>query len=218
MMRGIQNDVLFQIRNIDRKPVSLPNDTLTINIVDPLSDTLLMSRELTAVNTAKGVYQLVIQPAEMDTWMLGPLRWSILRTRDNISAMLWTDQNYTPFATFMLLEAPWPGPAPTISTLWQFFSLANDGWYYSPTLPGALQDGYVNAMQTFHFSLLNFIGTVRIDTTTVVQPAPSDWTTASVQNYNFVNVAEIDVPGDFLWLRVAINLTAGAVVQVDFKG
>jgi hypothetical protein len=218
LMRGVQNEVLFQVRNIDRKPVSLPDTTLTINIVDPRSNTLLMSRDLISVNAAKGVYQLVILTAEMDTWVIGPLRWSIVHSRDNGTVMLWIDRNYTPFGTLMLLEGPLPGPAATISTAWQYFTLAADGWYYSPMLPGAMQDGYINAMQTFYLDLSSFVGTVRIDTATVVQPALSDWSVAFIQSYNFINAAEIDIAGNFQWLRIAINLTAGSVIQADFKG
>ena len=68
LVRGVTNEIVFFVRDLDRKPVALPTDnTLTIFIVDTKTDTILMSRDLTIVDLAKGIYQFATLPAEMDT-------------------------------------------------------------------------------------------------------------------------------------------------------
>ena len=222
LVRGVVNEIVFFVRDIDRKPVALSvADSLTINIVDPLTETLLMSRDLTIYDLAKGIYQFSTLPSEMDTWPTGPLRWSIAHNRQSgDTVMLWTDLNYSPFSSLRVTDSPTPGPAPTQTLVWTAFSQLVDGNYYSSVLMGAAQDGYVNGMQSFVITLEDFTGTIRIDATLVSQPTADegDWFEVDHADYTAISGnTVIDVQGNYLWLRMVVTLTSGSLTEVAYK-
>lgn len=224
LVRGVTNEIIFFVRDIDRKPVVMAvDDSLTINIVDTRNDTLLMSRDLTAWDLAKGIYQFATLPSEMDTWPSGPLRWSMAFNRGGIdTVMLWTDQTYSPYSSLVIIESPTPGPAPTISFLWADMSVLIDGLYYSSSLPGAAQDGYVNGIQTFVLALDDFTGTVRYDGSLVAQPDPSvsspDWIELLSEDFDAVTETHVtNLLGNYLWLRMVVTLVDGTITRVDYK-
>ena len=224
LVRGVTNEVIFFIRDIDRKPVSLAmGDSLTINIVDPHTQTLLMSRALTVFDLDKGIYQFATLPAEMDTWPTGPVRWSVSYTRHSGGTiMMWTDQSYSPYSSLYVTESPSGGPAPTLTIPWSSFSLLTGASYYNGPLAGAAQDGYLNGMQTFVPTMVDFTGTVEIDASMVTQPDMSaespDWFSISSTVYTaFTGNDTYDLTGNYLWLRILVILTSGSVTQVTYK-
>jgi uncharacterized protein YeaC (DUF1315 family) len=111
LVRGMQNEVAFCVRNVDRKPVALPgSDVLTIYVVDITSNKLLMQRDLLPTDVARGIYQLIVTAHEIDTWPTGPMRWSLVRARSDANVMLWLDQDYTPHGVLFVDPSPLPGP------------------------------------------------------------------------------------------------------------
>jgi hypothetical protein len=238
LVRGVTNEVVFFIRDIDRKPVSLGNgDTLTINIIDPATQTLLMTRDLTVFDLAKGIYQFATLPAEMDTWPTGPVRWSVSYTRaSGGTIMMWTDMNYSPYSSLYVTESTLGGPAPTITIPWDDFGLltcpprCSPSWpslipstsYYHGPLAGAAQDGYLNGMQTFVPSMVDFTGTIEIDATLVAQPDMSaespDWFSVSSTVYTaFTGNDTYNITGNYIWLRIAVIWQSGSVTQIQYK-
>jgi hypothetical protein len=224
LVRGVTNEVVFFIRDIDRKPVSFSmGDSLTINIVDPATQTLLMSRDFTVYDLANGIYQFTTLPAEMDTWPTGPLRWSVGYNRaSGGTIMMWTDQSYSPYSSLYVTQSPSGGPAPTLTILWDAFTLLTGCNYYNGPLAGAAQDGYLNGMQTFVPSMVNFTGTIEIDASMVTQPDMSaespDWFSIDSTVYtNFTGDDTYDLIGNYLWLRIVVTLTSGSVTQVAYK-
>lgn len=223
LLRGVKNEIVFFVRDIDRKPVTLAaGDSLTINIVG--EDALLMTRNLTVVDSTKGIYQLATLPSEMDTWPTGPIRWSMLynRSATNDSVMLWTDLSYSPYSYLYLTDGPLPGPAPTATILWADLSMLLTNNYYSQSLSGAAQDGYYNGVQTFVYTMTGFTGTVEIDATMIAQPdlsaESSDWFSVDSVTYsNFTGNASRNVVGNYLWLRMIVTPTSGTFVEAKYK-
>src|ERR1019366_3038440 len=69
LIRSVQNEITFYVRDVDRKPVSIGFvETLTINIVDLETQTTLMTRNLSTINASSGIYLLTVLPAEMNDW------------------------------------------------------------------------------------------------------------------------------------------------------
>ena len=112
LVRGEQNEVAFCLRDVDHKPVSLPgDDSLTIHIVDTDANKLLLTRDLLALDVARGIYQLILTSDDIAAWPTGPLRWTLVRNRaDTTVVMLWTDQDYTPSGKLYIAAPPLPGP------------------------------------------------------------------------------------------------------------
>lgn len=234
LVRGVTNEVVFFIRDIDRKPVStVSGDSLTINIVDPKTQTLLMTRAFTVFDLSKGIYQFTTLPAEMDTWPTGPLRWSVSYTRaSGGTILLWTDMDYSPYSNLYITELPTPGPSPTVTIPWDEFGLltSDPSWntlpcpcnYYYGPLAGAAQDGYLNGVQTFVPSMVGFTGTIEIDAALVAQPDMSaespDWFSVDSTTYSdFTGNDTYNITGNYLWLRIMVTVTSGSVTQVAYK-
>lgn len=209
VIRGVQNEIIFQVRDIDHKPVTVTNsDTVTIHILNETANTVLMRRDLSLIDTIKGAYQLVILPGEMDHWLTGPLRYCMTRN----GKMMWTDQSYGAYGMLLVSDGPLPGLASAVSATWDDFS-PGDGVWYSPTFVGAGQDSFTNGVHTFRVTMSDFTGTVRIDAIPIEQ---SDWYPVLSRDYtDFDGTATLDVQGNFLALRVAVTED---VMEVQYKG
>lgn len=227
LVRGVQNDILFFVRNLDRNPANTANfQTVTIHIIDPGSAILLMSRNLLTIDPAGGLYMLTILPSETADWLTGALRWSVSVTRlDNSTVMLWTDRNYGPFGMAEMSDGPIPGPAaPTVLDPTTF--LQNNLVAYSPMLPGSAQLGYQNGLQTFAIYPAGFTGSVEIDASLAAQPTTdTDWFAISTTNYVFASTVDaISVTGSYVWLRVLVTTSPnlvpnanGSISQILYK-
>ena len=225
LVRGVQNEILFMVRDIDRKPVTLAmGDVLTINITNVQRDQLLLRRSLTVNDLQSGLYTLVTLPAEMDTWPTGPVPWSMTYTRasDGSTVMLWSDQNYSPFSSAYVTHSPYSGPAGTVTLVWSDFTVMDDSNYYSAALAAAAQDGFVNGMQTYVIDMTNFTGTVRVDGSLVAHPANTpesmDWFAATSDTYTAnTGQAVLNVQGNFVWTRIVVTVGSGTLNQLQYK-
>lgn len=220
IIRGVQNEILFFVRDLDRNVIKTTNfQQVTINIVDPTSSILLMSRNLSVVDAATALYMLTILAAETDSWETGSLRWSISVTRtDGSTVMLWTDMNYGPNSNLEVSD----GPVPT-ATLPLTLSPANfvitNGIASSGPLPGSAQLGYQNGLQTFAIYPLNFTGSVEFDGSLQSQPTTdSDWFAVQTTNYVLSNaLSTVNVTGSYLWLRTLVTTVSGSINQILYK-
>lgn len=228
IIRGVQNEILFFVRDLDRNPATtITFSQVTINIVDPESSTLLMTRNLSVVDAPTALYMLTILAAETANWETGPLRWSITVTRmDGSVVMLWTDMNYGPYSQLNVHDGPTPGA--TVATVLNpstFIINAPGMWGMvanSGALPGASQRGYQNGLQTFAVYPVNFTGSLEIDASLIAMPATdSDWFAVSTTNFtNSSTLSTINVTGNYLWLRMLIMTasgTTGTINQVLYK-
>jgi hypothetical protein len=220
--RGVQNEVLFFVRDLDRNSVNTATfQQVTINIVDPASSLLLMSRNLSVVDATTALYMLTILASETASWETGSLRWSISVTRlDGTVVMLWTDMNYGPNSTLEVRDGPIP-TATVAMILNPANFVVNNNVAASGSLPGSAQLGYQNGLQTFTIYPLAFTGSLEIDGSLHSLPAnDSDW--FAVSTWSFVSASSlsvINVVGSYLWLRVRLPQigTIGTINQILYK-
>lgn len=224
MVRGIQNEINFYVRDVDRKPVALINsETLTINIVDPATNTLLLQRNLTTIDSTQGIYLLTVLPSEMDAWATTSARWSLSYNRaDGSTVLMWTDRAYSPYSTLKVTEGPVPGPAPTVVLTTGDFTTNADTNLYSNALVGASTHGFVGGAQTFMITMTGFSGQIRIDGSLIVAPvntsASSDWFQVDLQTYTAkTGSVVLNEVGNYLWMRVVLIGSTGTVNQVQYK-
>ena len=220
IIRGVQNEILFFVRDLDRNPaVTTTFNQVTINIIDPPSSTLLMSRNLSVVDAPTALYMLTILAAETADWETGPLRWSISVTRaDGTVVMLWTDMNYGPYSILEVASGPVPGPTAAVILNPGTFVNTN-GVPISNKLPGASQLGYQNGLQTFAVYPLAFTGSVEIDGSLFSAPGSEDWFPISTTTFVVAStLSTINVTGNYLWLRVQLPIvTSGSINQILYK-
>lgn len=228
VVRGTQNEINFYVRDVDRKPVPLQNtETLTIKIVDPVTNELLLSRNLTTIDSAKGIYLLTFLPSEMDLWPTSPLNWSMTYNRaNNTSVLLWTDNAYTSHSTLTLFANPAPQSTNTNVLLSSDIMLLSDNNYYTSSLVGAAKFGYANGMQTFNIFMTGFTGNIRIDASLIDEPlndsSSPDWFQIDLQTYtNYTGNVVLNEQGSYLWMRTVILPAfgnTGSVTQIQYKG
>lgn len=225
MVRGIQNEVNFYVRDCDRKPVALGmSESLTIVITDPATDVLLMSRNLTVIDSTQGIYLLTVLPNEMDLWPTAPVRWSLSYNRvDGTTVLMWTDRNYSPYSELYVTKGPVPGPSPTIVVLWSDFVLMGDDNIYSPALIGAGYYGFTNGVQSFYMQQTTFTGSIRIDASLVLAPVDNDvstdWFEVDLQTYTAnTGYVLLNETGTYLWMRVVVlDGYTGTINQIEYK-
>jgi hypothetical protein len=63
--RGIDNTLVFTVKNSDQKPVSLVDYTAELDIIDDIDQTQIVTISGTAVDAAKGIFQFVITELEL---------------------------------------------------------------------------------------------------------------------------------------------------------
>jgi hypothetical protein len=223
MVRGVQNEINFYVRDVDRKPVSLGiTESLTINIVDLATDTLLMSRNLTTIDNTQGIYLLTVLPSEMDTWPTTPVRWSLGYNRvDGSTVLMWTDRGYSPYSTLTVSKGPVPGPMAAVIMQPGDLVMHMDGYLYSQSLRGSAANGYVGGVQTFVISLTNFTGSIRVDGSLVTAPVNTpfspDWFQVDLQTYTDTGTVVLNEVGNFLWMRIVFLPYTGAINGVQYK-
>ena len=209
LIRGVPNVIQFFVRDVDRHIAILPlaNATLTANIVDVNTQTLLLHRDLFVVNAATCLYGLSTQPADMVDWPTGYLGYSIqVKRADGSQTMLWTDRDYSPYGYCTLTDGPIPPPV-TPKVLDPTTFVVDLGYSYSSPVPGAAARGYPDGTQTFSFYTNNYTANVFIEASLVPSPATdqSNWFKVADQGFVAANgVTQVTVEGNFLWLRVAL--------------
>jgi hypothetical protein len=211
LVRNVQNEIRFYVRDVDRKPVALDNtETLTINIVDLVTDLTIMTRDLTTIDASKGIYLLTTLPSEMDTWpTTNALRWSIMYNRvDGASVLLWTDRSYSPYSDCTVTEGPAPAQALSTTVLNVDMIIDAPNTFTSP-LVGAFVHGYLGGMQTFAVAMTNYTGDIRIDasleTTPVNTLGSSDWFQVDLQSYVAkTGTAVLNEQGNYQWMRLVV--------------
>jgi hypothetical protein len=220
VIRGVQNEILFFVRDLDRNPaVTTTFSQVTISISDPATSTLLLSRSLSVVDAASALYLLTILPSETANWQVGWLRWAMTVTRtDGSNVMLWTDTAYGSDSALEVRDGPDPTPAAPMVLDPSSFTIT-DGLAISSALPGAAQTGYQNATQTFALYPVVFTGSVEIQASLMDQPLQNtDWFTVATIPYTLADsLTTLTYTGSYLWMRVRISASAGRINQILYK-
>jgi len=95
--------------------------------------------------------------------------------------------------------------------------------YYSDKIQG---DGYFGSSDGLHTAMIsadmNFIGTATIQASLATNPGPNDWFDVSgtgisyaVMDYRTENTVDcVNFTGNFVWVRGAVYINAGAVYSI----
>jgi len=222
LLRSVQNEIEFFLRDIDRKAVDLDDVTsVEIVITDQQSNRLLLRRALTVTDEPRALMRLAIAPGETDDWPIGFLRWSVILTRDSDSAeiMLWTDRDYQPFGFLRLMAGPLPAPTPETNIDPDDLT-PSDGYLVSSALSGAARLGQADGVQTFVFDLDGFIGDIIIEGSLEDQPtSDDDWFEIEWQEIvgNTTEVMTRTITANAIYLRLRIRTLLGSVNAITYR-
>lgn len=220
--RGIDNQIRFRIRNLDRKPVSVDHLSLRARLVNiengervferyanlatVKGDAYLPVFEGDLMNVSPGFYHLIITGEEA----LVPQ----LEIGENMQTPFFVDGDSNIVAKVEVVASADPTP-------WPSTVLGPDNWtpkydagspprYFSSAIPGARIKNHMGGLHTFAAYTTDFTGTLQVVATLELQPPdtleqyfPIDLTsgTTLVEFTEFTGVVSYSFEANFMWLR-----------------
>lgn len=213
LYRGVQCEVEFTVRNVDRKPINLQGKTLTASLIDESNGETLLMRDLEIVNAQKGKAKLVISPVDTVDWQLGVHNYSILITNeDGSQSLLFMDENYKAVGHFQLGDAALPHvlESKEVTTFTPVSRHYNEGTYYvSSTLEGSSMAAYINTVHTLAVYAENFTGKFWVEAALTEEiPHEEDWfvvnllpESAEWQVVDFTGLEAFTIDACIMWVR-----------------
>jgi hypothetical protein len=182
--------------------------TLSFNIIDRWSETILLQRTMTVIDITRSFYNVAITPSDVIDWAIGEYQYSVTVTNSDSSVIiLYTDLDYSPYGNIALVPGPFPQAAPVLSMDPSTWNLLNY-YQYSPLLIGSSQFGYPQGSQTFTFYLSNYTGTINIYGSLNQNPDPTNpadfFIVAQPYYVNQNGPQQLTVNGNYIWMQVQI--------------
>lgn len=169
VVRGIDNVLLFEIKNADQKPVSILNVyTPKVQIFDE-KDVLVISKDGTVKETStpnyKGQFTLTLTENELLGVKGQYLKYVVFlnKTADGSDTITYADTAFGPSGTIEIISTAFPGPLASYSIT--TFVQSETDVYYSETISAQPAINGNEALHTAAFYTTNFTGTFTIQAT-----------------------------------------------------
>jgi hypothetical protein len=213
LFRDTSNVIDVRIRDIDRKPVILPEGSV-LDLVIRDDITLVASRRLTVVNAAKGLYRVVMRPEDMPN--TGSLfSFFIVQTAaDGTETLLFTDRARSPRGVAEILTGHVMQPRPSVEV------------FYENLLPLDLSfqsSAYASHgdRHTVAIYLNTFSGTFKVEATLDDSPGgDSRWFEVTSQSYDEISgIKTLSFEGGFTFVRFRVTPldTIGEFLKIIYR-
>jgi hypothetical protein len=217
----VDNEIEFWVKNIDRRAVALTGSILTMHITDIKNNKILLTRELTVVDAAKGLVRLFVSGDEAAAMPLGFMHYSIVMLRpDDVTVMLYTDRERKGLGNIEVISGPIPAPLePTYLSLADFITLV--GKQYSSPLPGAAMVNNLSGQHSLVIDYNEFIGKISVQGTLEPQPSHTsdNWFTVTTDEHLTATtlLKNIAFEGNLMWVRVVVERQSGNVDSFQYR-
>lgn len=217
--KGVNNPVLVNARDQDRKPVNLLNKTLTLNLLDRNGISVLR-KPARDVNFTQGLAEIRIDKEDLDAVENGLYKASVSVTDINGNIIpLYSGQDFTNRLEVEVIDGEYSEPVPTVESTAD--TLLMDGRYVTGPFKGDKQDGDASGLHTVAFYLTNFKGRLYVEASldlsnsqgwfpVALNNGQEYWTaleSTGIEAFNFV--------GNFYWVRFLIKADADNTGTVD---
>jgi hypothetical protein len=217
--RYVDTEVQFWIKDFDRRAVDLTGATLTLKLIDPRTETVLLSRALTVVDAVNGLAKFNLTAADTSGLPLSSLSYSIIMTVAGVQSLLYTDRDRRGIGTADVVNGPIPPPVdPYIALLSNFTS--RNGSKYSSAYAGAANVLDLTGQHSVVNALTGWTGTFAVQASLESNPtSDADWFNVMTKSYvTSTQNDHITFEGNFLWVRfVVTNDTAGTLSQITYR-
>ena len=223
LFTGLDNEFIFYIKNIDRKPIQLHGQTIMANLTNRETQAKLVSKKCQIVDFDEGKVKFVVTSGEISAIQNGFL--DLVFTYVNSQGLnlpLFVDQNLRPNYTVEVSDQTANIPL-TTSTATSF--TLSSGYYYSSNLPGPGAYNKVNGMITLAVYGTNYTGNFYIQGALEENPTENDWFniilgTYTDEHYPYTSFTGID-PWTFRtnikYLRTKFTQTQGTLDKVIIR-
>jgi hypothetical protein len=156
--KGVDSVLSFDIKNQDRKPVSLLEKDVMVNIMQVRTGELVVQRRAQKVQPEVGFCEVTIFAADIEHLEPGFYQVSaVIYENDGIARSLYTDHNRRATMELEICDGAYPKFAPSTELV---FTEINGSWYSQP-LKGSMQLNDSNTLHTIQIKVSGFTGVFR---------------------------------------------------------
>jgi len=206
LTKGVTTEVMFFIKDVDRKPVTISQmsntgvTALRVVITDENTGDLLLGTQTPfdpnavvdaksilvpapGITPDKGVWMLKLDKLDIVDWPLGMLRYSIIMDRTDDQVMLYSDRGYGPYSQLQVLNGPFPAPREAETILPGDMVFLGPS-RYSGAYRGAANVGNISGQHSIVAKLTGFKGSITLQGSLENSPSQNDadWFYANVTN------------------------------------
>lgn len=217
----VDNQIDIWVKNIDRKAVTMANATVSLNIIDPHINRIVMTRDLEVVDAPKGLLKLFVAGEEAAALPIGAMNYSVIVTNTvtNQQTLLYTDRERRGLGVVEIVQGPIPDPPEPYRMSFSDF-IQRDGKYYSENLVGAAGVDNYSGQHSIVVTFANFSGKFTIQGSLQENPSSldSNWFNISTQEFvNQTSLTHIPFEGNILWARFVIELFDGTIERIEYR-
>lgn len=237
--KGSTNDIEFEIKDNDRKPVNVEGMNPYITIIDHDTRKVVLEKPLDVLDPVKGKLKFRMYPFETVDLYVGYYNYSIqLEYDDGTKHLLYTDLNYSASGWFELKDNALPNhkPAEELEGM-DKWTPTHQGVYpggftkwTSSSVKGDAAHGFKDGLHTVALYLQNYTGKLKMEGSLEINPPTDeqDWFDINLSpntiELNFMNYSGIE-PFNFTanvsWLRFIAypdeELNKGTITKVLVK-
>ena len=224
--KGVTNDIIFTVRNRDRKLQNVTSSTVHAHIVDPSTRKQVVSKILDNTNDV-GKLKLTIYAGDIQQLIPGLYKMYITHSSDETSDRpLYTDQNNNMSFNIDITDqvAATPIATQTQSTFLQTADTntgADANVFVTDALYGNLDQNFPDALHTMAVYLEGYTGTVTIQascltTTPDTEHQSTDWFDVDAVEFTEAdsNIYVSNFNVNCNWVRLITEPLTGEVAQV----
>ena len=228
--RGVTNEILFTVRNRDRKLQNVSPDTLTAYIVNPFTNTRVLTKTLT--NTLDiGKVKLTLHAGDLANIDKGLYRVHVTRLNaSNVDSPLYSDQDNRVTFDLDITDQAYTNPTPTQSeNVFLQTSSTSDGAvanvFVTNSLYGNLERNFPDACHSMAIFLDGYTGNIDVQASCLsnvpdTEDQSTDWFIVKSMQITADN-ANSTVTTNFTvncnWIRVVSTPDAGTISKVQLR-
>lgn len=208
--RGIDNTVVFNVKNSDQKPVNLTNHQLILSLIDDSDTTKLIEIQGSAVDASKGVFNFTIPKSDVDNldreWYNYALK---ARTASNTEFLIFADDFFTARGQIQIQEGFTPSFVAS-----NILILTDTG--AGTKISSAVVAGQSNVF-SFQIYFSNFTGTITPQATLdpVAGINANSWIDLSATNYTAQTQTVFNFyDAGYTAMRYKVQTTTGSVAKI----
>lgn len=208
--RGIDNTVVFNVKNSDQKPVNLANHRMFLSVIDDDNNTKYVEIEGSAVDAVKGIFSFVLPSGEVNNLDQERYNYALKAvTAGSQEILLYADDYFTVRGQLEVQDGYAPSFTASATLL---LTDVSEGVKLSSSVRAGLSNVY-----SFQIYFNNFTGTVTPQATLdpLANISNSSWFDLTPINYTAQTQTVFQFfDAGYTSMRFKFQITSGSVVKI----
>jgi hypothetical protein len=217
---NVDNPIDFYIRNYDRKIVLIADgETYAMIISHPKTGVVFLQRDFTVVDAPTGHLRLTITASESVNYPIGNLVYSVTKTANGSTTLLFTDRDHGPQSGIEVKYGPvMPAPAPYV-ILGESFATVDKGLRVGP-FKGPATVGYGASTMSFEIDGTSLTGQFIFEGTKSINVPTSamSWTPVNTTTVTLLSGTQtVTLDGSNTWIRIHWIPASGTLNKISIS-